>query len=171
MFLIGVREKEERKIGKRRRWSMFPSPFIIFYFFFSNQGGMGEGRAPLLSVLTHVYCGRWGVDMSNSVRGGTEGVLGQPLPSFRDIHLMQRKSSKVGKGLGKTTGWIHRRTLELRGVKSYAGVTYKRFDNDGFHVTIDGKDVLLDVDNVVICAGQLSLKYVPRRYRCQRAKA
>lgn len=96
--------------------------------------------------------------MTNSVRGGVASVKPEPQPSFREIHLMQRSADKVGKGLGKTTGWIHRRALELRGVKTYSGVTYRKVDDSGFHVTIKGQELILDVDNVVICAGQLSLR-------------
>jgi 2,4-dienoyl-CoA reductase (NADPH2) len=72
--------------------------------------------------------------------------------------LLQRKSSKPGKGLGKTTGWVHRMSLRKRGVKMLAGVEYKRVDDFGLHIVHDGADKLLEVDNVILCAGQL-----PRR--------
>ncbi|MDN7428199.1 FAD-dependent oxidoreductase [Burkholderia sp. AU45388] len=94
----------------------------------------------------------WGVDRSYANAGG----LGEarPEPAARHVHLLQRKASKVGDGLGKTTGWIHRTALKARGVGMSSSVTYRRIDDDGFHVTIDGVEQTLPVDNVVICAGQ-----------------
>ena len=70
--------------------------------------------------------------------------------------MLQRKTSKVGAGLGKTTGWIHRATLQKNGVKMFAGVTYKKIDDNGLTIEIDGKEQLLDVDHVIVCAGQES---------------
>jgi 2,4-dienoyl-CoA reductase (NADPH2) len=72
----------------------------------------------------------------------------------RQIFLLQRKVSKVGDGLGKTTGWIHRTGLKNRGVHMFAGVTYNKIDDAGLHVTIDGQQKTLPVDNVILCAGQ-----------------
>ena len=88
-------------------------------------------------------------------RGGVENVEAEPEPLARDIWLLQRKASKPGKGLGKTTGWVHRLSLRKRGVKMLAGVNYKRIDEFGLHIEQDGKEKLLEVDNVIICAGQL----------------
>ncbi|MET3218816.1 UNVERIFIED_ORG: 2,4-dienoyl-CoA reductase (NADPH2) [Burkholderia territorii] len=98
------------------------------------------------------FFSEWGVDRSYANAGG----LGEarPEPAARHVHLLQRKASKVGDGLGKTTGWIHRTALKARGVGMSSSVTYRRIDDDGFHVTIDGVDQTLPVDNVVICAGQ-----------------
>jgi 2,4-dienoyl-CoA reductase (NADPH2) len=72
--------------------------------------------------------------------------------------LLQRKPTKPGKDLGKTTGWIHRRTLNLRGVKMMAGVSYRRIDNFGLHITFEEQEMLLEVDHIVICAGQIPLR-------------
>jgi 2,4-dienoyl-CoA reductase (NADPH2) len=72
------------------------------------------------------------------------------------VYLLQRKTSKVGAGLGKTSGWVHRSALAARGVETLRGVTYERIDDDGLHVTVAGKPRLLEVDDVVICAGQES---------------
>jgi len=100
----------------------------------------------------------WGVDQSYQ----NNGALLDKLTSNniertpRNIHLLQRKSSKVGAGLGKTTGWIHRATLQKNGVKMLAGVSYKKIDDSGLTIEIDGKEQVLDVDNVIICAGQES---------------
>ena len=68
--------------------------------------------------------------------------------------MLQRKASKPGDGLGKTTGWIHRATLLARGVKMIPGVGYQRIDDAGLHVTIGGESQVLNVDHVIICAGQ-----------------
>ena len=92
--------------------------------------------------------------MSLQARGGVENVEAEPDPLAREIWLLQRKSSKPGKGLGKTTGWVHRLSLNQRGVKMLAGVSYKRIDEYGLHIEHDGKEKLLEVDNVIICAGQ-----------------
>ena len=101
---------------------------------------------------------QWGIDMSLEARGGVKGVSAKPDPARREIWLLQRKSSKPGKGLGKTTGWIHRLSLKERGIKMLAGVNYRRIDENGLHIEQDGSEKLLEVDNVIICAGQ-----TPRR--------
>jgi len=97
----------------------------------------------------------WGIDMSLTARGGVAGVAAQPPPLEREIWLLQRKTSKPGKELGKTTGWIHRLSLGKRGVRMLAGVEYRRIDDAGLHVRHNGEDKVLEVDHVVICAGQL----------------
>jgi 2,4-dienoyl-CoA reductase (NADPH2) len=68
--------------------------------------------------------------------------------------LLQRKSSKPGKGLGKTTGWVHRASLRQHGVETLTGCEYVRIDDDGLHIRVDGKARRLDVDSIVICVGQ-----------------
>ncbi|MGU3776463.1 oxidoreductase [Burkholderia metallica] len=102
------------------------------------------------------FFAEWGVDRSYANAGGLRDA--RPEPAAREIHLLQRKASKVGDGLGKTTGWIHRTALKARGVGMSSAVTYARIDDDGFHVTIDGVGQTLPVDNVVICAGQEPLR-------------
>ena len=104
------------------------------------------------------FARQWGIDLSLQARGGVKDVVAEPEPLAREIWLLQRKSSKPGKGLGKTTGWVHRMSLRKRGVKMLAGVQYKRIDEFGLHIEHDGKSKLLEVDNVIMCAGQL-----PRR--------
>jgi 2,4-dienoyl-CoA reductase (NADPH2) len=104
------------------------------------------------------FARQWGIDMSLGARGGVEGVAAEPEPLAREIWLLQRKESAPGKGLGKTTGWVHRLSLRKRGVRMLAGVQYRRIDDEGLHIHHDGEDKVLAVDNVVICAGQL-----PRR--------
>jgi 2,4-dienoyl-CoA reductase (NADPH2) len=71
---------------------------------------------------------------------------------------MQRKSDSVGKSLGKTTGWTHRLTLQRRGVKMLNGVDYQRIDDDGLHMLVGGQPTVMDVDTVIVCAGQLPLR-------------
>jgi len=102
------------------------------------------------------FARQWGIDMSLRARGGVEGIKAQPEPAAREIWLLQRKSSKPGKDLGKTTGWTHRLSLGNRGVKMIPGVHYRHIDDEGLHVDIDGNARLLAVDNVIVCAGQVS---------------
>ncbi|WP_329577152.1 NADPH-dependent 2,4-dienoyl-CoA reductase [Streptomyces sp. NBC_01361] len=98
------------------------------------------------------YFRQWGVDMDYQGRGGL-AKPDRPAPP-RAVHLLQRKTSKVGAGLGKTTGWIHRTELRHRGVTMVAGATYDRIDDAGLHVTVDGSSTVIPVDTVVLCTGQ-----------------
>ncbi|AVS67470.1 NADPH-dependent 2,4-dienoyl-CoA reductase [Paracidovorax avenae] len=98
----------------------------------------------------------WGIDTTYAQPGG----LGRPQvePPARRVHLLQRKTTKVGDQLGKTTGWIHRTSLKARRVAMTSGASYDRIDDAGLHVTVDGQPQVLDVDNVVVCAGQEPLR-------------
>ncbi|KOV69052.1 2,4-dienoyl-CoA reductase, partial [Streptomyces sp. NRRL WC-3618] len=98
------------------------------------------------------YFRAWGVDMDYRTAGGLAAPE-RPAPP-RSVHLLQRKESKVGAGLGKTTGWIHRTELKHRGVAMVAGVQYDGIDDAGLHVTVDGTATVLPVDTVVLCTGQ-----------------
>ncbi|MFJ6463058.1 FAD-dependent oxidoreductase [Streptomyces sp. NPDC091387] len=113
---------------------------------FLTDGGGGASLDP------EVFFRQWGVDTEYRERGGL-GTAERPEPP-RTVHLLQRKASKVGAGLGRTTGWIHRTELRHRGVTMLAGVGYDLIDDDGLHVTVDGEQRLLPVDTVVLCAGQ-----------------
>ncbi|WP_406271001.1 NADPH-dependent 2,4-dienoyl-CoA reductase [Streptomyces sp. NBC_00191] len=113
---------------------------------FLTDGGEGA------SLDAETYFRQWGVDTGYSARGGLRAPE-RPKPP-RSVHLLQRKSSKVGAGLGKTTGWIHRTELKHRGVTMTAGATYERIDDEGLHVSVDGTTTVLPVDTVVLCAGQ-----------------
>ena len=97
----------------------------------------------------------WGVDLQATTSGGLVKPVA-PAP-VRQIFLLQRKTSKLGAGLGKTSGWVHRATLVRNGVEMLAGVQYDKIDDRGLHITIGGEQRLIEVDNVVICAGQDSL--------------
>ena len=109
-----------------------------------------EGESPALNLAK--FNDEWGIDSTYAQRGGIKAPHLEKPP--RQIYLLQRKTSKVGDGLGKTTGWIHRTSLKNRNVEMIAGVTYNKIDDAGLHISVGGKDVLLPVDNVVMCAGQ-----------------
>ncbi|HEX6549737.1 MAG TPA: NADPH-dependent 2,4-dienoyl-CoA reductase [Gammaproteobacteria bacterium] len=96
----------------------------------------------------------WGIDQSLRTRGGLQAA--QPAPPVRSVYLLQRKPPPLGKGLGKTTGWIHRMNLRSKQVKMLGGVEYQYIDATGLHIHVDGKDQVLEVDSIVICAGQTS---------------
>ena len=100
----------------------------------------------------------WGVDMTFTHRGGIEGMVAKPEASPREIYLLQRKTSKVGAGLGKTTGWAHRAGLVSKGVNMLAGVEYLKIDDAGLHIRLNGEVRILEVDNIIICAGQEPLR-------------
>lgn len=98
----------------------------------------------------------WGVNFHSNEPGGLEP--GQPVPSARKIYLLQRKETSLGKDLGRTSGWVHRAVLKMKAVEMVRGVSYDRIDDRGLHITVGGESRLLEVDNVVICAGQESLR-------------
>ena len=98
------------------------------------------------------WLAQWGVDKTIQQPGGL--VSAKKPEAARQLWLLQRKTSKVGKGLGKTSGWVHRQTLKDLGVKMWAGVSYQRIDDAGLHIIKDGEALTLAVDNVIICAGQ-----------------
>jgi 2,4-dienoyl-CoA reductase (NADPH2) len=113
-----------------------------------------DPRTPLPVPLT-AWFAEWGVDPQAQQNGGLIAPA-TPHP-FRQIYLLQRKETKVGAGLGKTSGWVHRATLQRNGVEMLAGVEYQRIDDQGLHITLNGQSRLLEVDNVILCAGQESL--------------
>jgi 2,4-dienoyl-CoA reductase (NADPH2) len=121
---------------------------VAEFLSFSEQGDTGQ---PI-----NDFAREWGIDLTFEAQGGVKGIKPQPPKSPRDIWLLQRKPGKPGKTLGKTTGWIHRLSLRHRGVKMLGGVNYERIDDQGLHISIDGKSQLLEVDHIVICAGQVS---------------
>jgi 2,4-dienoyl-CoA reductase (NADPH2) len=100
----------------------------------------------------------WGVGDPSETRGGVRSEGPQPEAPVREVTLLQRKATKLGKGLGKTTGWIHRATLKMKGVKMVGGVNYERIDASGLHVSFGEareKPTLIEVDTIVMCAGQV----------------
>ena len=125
-----------------------------------GAGGIGFDVAEL---LTHVhsddeiaaYRRQWGIDINyTDQRGG----LAEPqmAASPREVWLLQRKATKLGEGLAKTTGWARRLLLQKRGVHMLGGVEYLKVDDAGLHIRVNGEERLLPVDNVVLCAGQES---------------
>ncbi|MDX3077116.1 NADPH-dependent 2,4-dienoyl-CoA reductase [Streptomyces sp. MI02-7b] len=113
---------------------------------FLTDGGEDASRDP------ETYFRHWGVDTGYANRGGLRAPE-RPAPP-RTVHLLQRKTTKLGAGLGRTTGWIHRTELRHRGVTMVAGAAYDRIDDAGLHITVDGERRTLPVDTVVLCAGQ-----------------
>ena len=126
-----------------------------------GAGGIGFDVAEFLvedeSLTTNPekWLQNWGVDKDYQKNGGLIQPKMQEEP-IREIFLLQRKNTKVGAGLGKTTGWIHRATLQKNGVQMLAGVSYDEVNDDGLVITIDDKQQTLPVDHVIICAGQES---------------
>jgi 2,4-dienoyl-CoA reductase (NADPH2) len=104
------------------------------------------------------YLEEWGVDKDYQWPGGLSAAGFTPQSSGRKVYLLQRKSSKIGATLGKTTGWIHRLALNMRDVVMINGVTYNRIDDKGLHITVRDEERLLEVDTVIVCAGQESLR-------------
>ncbi len=115
-----------------------------------------EGEATSQNI--EAFMKEWGVDMTLQARGGIEGVEAVVPDSPREVFLLQRKKSKVGAKLGKTTGWIHRTGLKNKGVNMIPGCSYNKIDDQGIHVTVGDKTEVLEVDNVIICAGQDPLR-------------
>ncbi|MFE3378905.1 oxidoreductase [Streptomyces anulatus] len=124
-----------------------------------GAGGIGFDVAEFLtdggdaaSLDADTFFRQWGVDTSYAERGGLRAPERPTSP--RTVHLVQRRTTKVGAGLGKTTGWIHRTELRHRGVEMIAGASYDLIDDEGLHLTVDGERRVLPVDTVVLCAGQ-----------------
>lgn len=123
-----------------------------------GAGGIGFDVAEFLtneeSNTIPTFMEEWGVDMNYTVRGALQKNHATKSP--REVYLLQRSKGKLGGGLGKTTGWIHRAALKMKKVKMIAEVSYEKIDEEGFHIKVAGVPQVLDVDNIVICAGQIS---------------
>ena len=124
-----------------------------------GAGGIGFDTAEYLShegesgsLNPQKFYDEWGIDTSYANVGGLKQPEVEQSP--REIYLLQRKANSVGAGLGKTTGWIHRTGLKHRHVNMIPGASYNKIDDQGLHITVGDKTMLLEVDNVVICAGQ-----------------
>ncbi|GHD32995.1 NADPH-dependent 2,4-dienoyl-CoA reductase [Streptomyces galbus] len=113
---------------------------------FLTDSGDGASEDPA------TYFRHWGVDTDYRAPGGLAAPE-RPAPP-RSVHLLQRKTTKVGAGLGKTTGWIHRTELKHRGVTMVPGVRYDRIDDAGLHITVGERSTVLEVDTIVLCTGQ-----------------
>ncbi len=124
-----------------------------------GAGGIGFDVAEYLTqngpsgaVAPEVFNAEWGIDPTYAGRGGLRAAA--PEAPARSVALLQRKTSKVGADLGKTTGWIHRTALKHRGVAMVPGVTYERIDDLGLHIVVNGERTVVEVDHVILCTGQ-----------------
>ena len=125
-----------------------------------GAGGIGVDVASMITEPAQHsisdWLDDWGIDQNLKMAGGL-----MPLPesiSDKQVWLMQRRQGRVGKGPGKTTGWIHRATLQKRGVNLMGGVAYQKVSEQGLHITLNEKETLLDADNIIVCAGQISVR-------------
>jgi 2,4-dienoyl-CoA reductase (NADPH2) len=130
-----------------------------------GAGGIGVDVSEFLTTVhsptldLDAWKAEWGVTDPTKTPGGL--TTPQPEPSPRQVYLLQRKSGKIGAGLGKTTGWVHRAALKNKQVEQLRGVNYERIDDEGLHITFGPKREnprTLTVDTVVICAGQESVR-------------
>lgn len=127
-----------------------------------GAGGIGFDVAELLThterpaLDSRAWCDEWGVDLSVRRPGGLKAPTRPVSP--RRVFLLQRKTSKLGKGLGTTTGWVHRLSLRHRGVEMLAGCEYRCIDDEGLHLRVDGEPRVLAVDSIVTCVGQESVQ-------------
>lgn len=126
-----------------------------------GAGGIGFDTAEFLvhqgespSLNPEIFYRQWGIDRQYKNAGGLKAM--EVTEPTRQVYLLQRKNSAVGANLGKTTGWIHRAGLKQHGVQMIAGVEYHKIDEQGLHISVNGEHQVLDVDHVVICAGQES---------------
>ena len=130
-----------------------------------GAGGIGFDTAEYLtsegtptSLDTDAFLREWGIDKTLTERGGLAAQGAKPHASPRQVWLLQRKASKVGDGLGKTTGWVHRQALKMKQVEMISSVQYDKIDDAGLHIRIKDQPQVLPVDNVIICAGQDPLR-------------
>ena len=123
-----------------------------------GAGGIGFDVASFLAEPKSItddlptWLNTWGVDQ-NYQQGGAL-AMPEHHQCAREIYLLQRKTTKVGAGLGKTTGWIHRSSLQNKGVRMLPGVSYKAVNDEGLVIEVDGQEQVLAVDHVIVCAGQ-----------------
>ena len=111
------------------------------------------------SLDREAFWKEWGIDLGLQARGGVAGVQPAPHAPKRQVYLLQRKKSKVGNGLGKTTGWIHRAGLKSKHVQMISAVEYLQIDDAGLHIRVaEGEPMVLPVDTVILCAGQEPLR-------------
>lgn len=117
-----------------------------------------QGISPSQDI--DLFWKEWGIDPELKARGGIAGITPQPHPPAREVYLLQRKNSKVGNGLGKTTGWIHRAGLKSKQVQMLNSVNYLKIDDEGLHIRIgeNGEPKVLPVDTIILCAGQEPLR-------------
>ncbi len=115
-----------------------------------------EGESTSLNI--DAWLKEWGIDKTFKSRSGIEGIKPDFHPSPREVFMFKRSEGKFGGNLGKTTGWIHRSTLKKKGVQFIGGVSYTKIDDKGLHYTQNEEAKILEVDTIVICAGQTPFK-------------
>ncbi len=111
------------------------------------------GESPTLDLKR--WKAEWGITDPALRRGGLAEGGARPAPPARQVTLLQRKAERPGRRLGKTTGWIHRAALRMKGVHMLSGVGYERIDGEGLHISRDGASELIAADTIVLCAGQV----------------
>ena len=128
-----------------------------------GAGGIGFDTAEFLthgsespSLDIDLFMKEWGVDLTVGHRGGV--IAADVSPSEREVYLIQRKASKVGQNLGKTSGWVHRTGLKKKGVHMINSAEYQKVDDQGLHLLVNGEPQILEVDNIILCAGQEPLR-------------
>ncbi|MCL1125709.1 NADPH-dependent 2,4-dienoyl-CoA reductase [Shewanella surugensis] len=126
-----------------------------------GAGGIGFDVAEFLShqgkstsLDKEAFMKEWGIDLRYSAPGGL--IQPEVEGSAREVFLVQRKVTKLGDSLGRSTGWIHRTVLKNKGVKMINGAQYNKIDDEGLHITVGNESQLLAVDNIIVCAGQNS---------------
>ncbi len=122
--------------------------------FLSSENRKAGNFQPLPEWMTE-----WGIGDPEIYRGGLLDKDRSPKPVQRKVYLLQRKAQKMGKNLGKTTGWIHRTALKMKGVEMISGVTYHKISEKGLYISRENGEAmpeLLEVDTIVLCAGQVS---------------
>ena len=140
-----------------------------------GAGGIGFDVGEFLShqgkstsLDKSAFMKEWGIDLNYSTPGGLTQPEFEVAP--REVFLVQRKVTKVGDGLGKSTGWIHRTVLKNKGVKMIKGAQYDKIDDSGLHITVGEQSQLLPVDNIIICAGQNSQRELQASLEAQNVK-
>jgi 2,4-dienoyl-CoA reductase (NADPH2) len=130
-----------------------------------GAGGIGFDVAELIlhqgtsaALDIGVFAKEWGIDFENHPRGGVTGVVPEVAKNDKEVYLLQRKATPVGRGMGKTTGWTHKISLARRDVKMINGVDYHKIDDEGLHLLVNNQPQLLAVDTIILCAGQLPLR-------------
>jgi len=127
-----------------------------------GAGGIGFDVAESLlhknktTITVQQFLKEWSIDGENNNRGGLLTHESETLTPDREITLMQRKETKLGAGLGKTTGWIHRLSLKKSGVQMLSGVEYQKISESGLHIKHKGEEKVIEADSIIVCAGQLS---------------
>jgi 2,4-dienoyl-CoA reductase (NADPH2) len=137
-----------------------------------GAGGIGFDAAEFLahnpehkptSLDKEAFYKEWGINFEHNTPGAI--IKKTSDKSFREIYLIQRKETKLGKNLGKTTGWIHRQSLMDKGINMIKGAQYDKIDSTGLHITVAGKKEYLEVDTIVLCAGQISVNKLYEEFK------